>query len=238
MTDQPLDRPIDLRLELTNMLSVVDGNVAITREQMEAIGDHLQTLWGKAHDAHDEGALDIITNVWDRAQLLVEQNASLAFQVSGMGSIAVSALEGERATREALDSKDAELGDLTDAIESVDESHPMLKDFADSIRVEAEEEFQEELTNEIVPEIMETAYEEQNYFLLSNIVELTGCCETAAEVLIEVLDNSHIPTDEQLSLLQALLDSFEVTAKIRHANRIQARQQVAVELRDWNENGH
>lgn len=234
MNNQPAetnDRPIDLRAELTNMLSVVDGNVSITREQMEVIGDHLQMLWGRAHDAHDEASLAVIADLWDRAQLLVEQNASLAFQVTGMGSIAVSALEGERATREALD-------EIEDALESADEDHPKLMEFAQTIRYDASEQFDEQLNEEIIPEIMEVAYEEQNGYLGNVIIELTGCSQLAADVFIEMLDNSFIPNDAQVEMLKALLDTFEVEAQRRRAKRVKDRFEVAAELRDWNENGH
>jgi hypothetical protein len=232
MTDQPAERPIDLRAELTNMLSVVDSNVTISREQMEAIGDHLNELWEKAHAVNDEQSLVAISNLWDRAQLLAEQNASLAFQVSGMGSIAVSALEGERATREALDTREAELGDLTDAIESVDESHPMLKDFAGSIRTELEEEFAEQT----VPEILAAAYEEQTWDQANTLVELTGCTQAAAEMFIAVLNYEEYASDQQLALLNELMVTFEASVNEQRART----EQLIAEARAAKvaQNGH
>jgi hypothetical protein len=206
MTDQPTERPVDIRVELTALLSVVDDNVSITREQMEAIGDHLQTLWGKAHDAHDDAALDIITSVWDRAQLLVEQNASLAFQVSGMGSIAVSALEGERATREALDN-------LEDAIDSNDDSHPKLQDFAETIREEAMEYLDERVSEELWPEAYEAAGEDISENYLDMITTITGCDWKAATHFKEMLDGWHKPTPEQVDLFKALMASFEESVR-------------------------
>jgi len=204
MSAQPVEnneRPIDLRAELTNMLSVVDGNVTITREQMEAIGDHLQTLWGKAHDAHDEAALVVITDLWDRAQLLVEQNASLAFQVTGMGSIAVSALEGERATRKALDN-------IEDAIDSVDEEHPRLYDFSQTIRADAEEEYQEGLEEWVLPEVRQQKAEELNHLLFNTVAYLTGCPDFAIAGFIRLLKGRRHPTAQQIDMLRELVASF------------------------------
>lgn len=231
MTDQPVDRPIDLRAELTSMLSVVDGNVSITREQMEAIGDHLQTLWGKAHDLKDNDALDIITNVWDRAQLLVEQNASLAFQVSGMGSIAVSALEGERATREALDS-------LEDAIDSVDIDHPRLQELAETIRMDEREYVEENLAEWAYNDAMECAYDDTHSEFSSRIQALTGCDYRAAHAFLDVLYDNGAPSESQLQLLKALIADFDLQVRQGDAAKQRDRQQAAAELQEWNQNGH
>lgn len=197
----PADRPVDLRVELTALLSVVDDNVSITREQMEAIGDHLQTLWGKAHDAKDEGALDLITNVWDRAQLLVEQNASLAFQVSGMGSIAVSALEGERATREALDN-------LEYAIDTNDDSHPKLQDFVETIREEAMEDFDERVSDSLWPEAMEAAYEEIRESLVDRVQKVSFTDWRSASRFVSAIMEYGDMSAEQQELLTELVSTF------------------------------
>ena len=224
------DQPIDIRVELKDLLATVDGNVQITRDQMDAINDHLGVLWGKAHDAGDKQAMTLVQNTWDRVLSLVEQNSSLAFQVTGMGSIATAALEGERATRAALD-------ELEDAIESGDEDHPKLADFAQTVRYDAQEDAEDYFNDYTIPELYEHAYEEQNDYLSGFIQTLTNCSRRAADLFICVLDNTESPTEEELDLLKQLLTLFEAKAeKERVHNRI-LREQAAQELREWNDAG-
>lgn len=174
------EQPVDIRVELNNMLSVVDGSITMTREQMEAIGDNLQPLWGKAHDAGDEESVAMITDIWNRANALVEANASLAFQVVATGNIAAAAIQESKAYQERL-------GELEDAIDAVDEDHPGLRDYAESIRESAREDYQDFMQEDVWPEAMAEAYEEIRDEVNNKIENLAGCGWKAASAFLSII---------------------------------------------------
>jgi hypothetical protein len=220
MTDQPVEireqslaeiigeerQPVDARVELANMLSIVNNSIDITREQHEAIGKYLEGFWLNAQAANDQQLMTEISDTWNRINTIAEENAALAFQVTALGNMTVSALEGERATRQALDSKQSELDDIHNALEAGDEEHPRLRDFASDIRDDAAMDLAVDWEA-----ALESNYDQFRHDLIKRIQSLTWyrCDVYVATQFVDVLlQGVGTPSDLQREMLSELVGSF------------------------------
>lgn len=175
-----MSEPTDIRVELATMLAQVDQAIAITAEEMGATQAYLGQLYDKANEAHDEQSLVLIDDAWKHIQAVAEQNAALTFQVIASGNMTQTALQEAKTEREAR-------VDLEDAIERNDEDHPRLRDFAETLREAAREDFEEYMADDIWPEAMSEAYEEIRDEVNNRIENLTGCGWKAASAFLSIL---------------------------------------------------
>lgn len=168
----------DIRVELATMLAKVDDATVITTEEMGQVQDHLGQLWEQTENV--AGAHELISQTWEHVQAIAEQNAALTFQVVASGNISQAALAETKIEREARQ-------DLEDAIDAEDEDHPRLRDFAESIRDAAREDFEEYMADDIWPEAMAEAFEEIRDEVNNKIENLTGCGWKAASAFLSII---------------------------------------------------
>lgn len=196
-----MSEPVDVRTELAKLLSDVDQATAITRDEMQAAENYLGQLWDQTQG--DESAHALITQTWDHVKAIAEQTSALTFQVVAGGNMTHTALQEAKAEREAR-------VNLEFAIETGDESHPKLRDFAEMIREDAKEEYEEWMAEDGWPEAMAEAYEEIRGEMVERIQRLTGCGLGAASRYLSVIMGRRVQfTDYQAEMFAAFIDSFE-----------------------------
>lgn len=209
------EQPTDIRVELATLLSNVDQAAAITADEMNQVSTFLGGLWTKTEG--DEDAHALITQAWEHVSLVAEQNAALSFQAIAGGNIAQTALAEEKIARE-------ELGNIQDALEKNDETHPALERFADALREDVEEELDERIMEEIWPEAMESAFEDHRENLQHALATLTGFDYHAVAEATSILEGFSEPTTSQRELLRAFVAECDAVVRRLDAKRAEARR--------------
>lgn len=189
----------DVRVELVNVLAQVDEASGITAQEKQQVEAYLGQLWQKTEGV--QGAHALIDDAWTHIQAIAEQNDALTFQVVATSNIAKSALAETNLEREARQ-------ELEDAIDSNNEEHPRLHDFSQTIRADAEEEYQEGLEEWVLPEVRQQKTEEINQLLFNTLTYLTGCPDFAIAGFMRLLKGRQQPTEYQLEMLKELVASF------------------------------
>lgn len=189
----------DLRKEVFALATQVEQAVHITIEQQQAIYGHLDQLYQKT--VGDEDAIAIINQTWTRVLTLADQTQLLANQNAGSLKVASEAVQERDAVRD-------EWNNLQDAIDSNNEEHPRLHDFSQTIRADAEEEYEEGLEEWVLPEVRQQKTDEINQLLFNTLTYLTGCPDFAIAGFIRLLKGRQQPTEYQLEMLKELFASF------------------------------
>lgn len=189
----------DLRKEVFALATQVEQAVHITIEQQQAIYGHLDQLYQKTEG--DEEARAIIHQTWTRVLTLADQAQLLANQNAGSLKVASEAVQERDAILESWNQ-------LTDAIDSNDTEHPRLHDFAEYVRDDVEDEFEEHLENEVAPEIRQQKADEINQLLFNNLQYLTDASDEVIAGFIRLLKGRQQPSEYQLEMLKELVASF------------------------------
>lgn len=158
----------ELTTKVTPLLKEVEQAIAISSDDMLALGETLKGLWDDAVARNDERAMALIEETWNKAQALQQDAATVYTTTVAIATVATEAVLQREAVQQELDM-------LNDAIESGDDSHPRLQDFAETIRQDAREEYEEWMQDEGWPEAMAEAFEEIRVEMVSRIRDLADC---------------------------------------------------------------
>lgn len=210
MTDQYYGRednlPETAEVALSTWREQVSGLsnvVPETAEGLNQIHDALGHLWTQAAGAGDAGAQAMIDHIWNTA----ERDASKVVQLDAAIKAALTVAKKLDDERLAVIQEQAA---LQDAIESLDEDHPLLRDFADTIREESSDDFQLWFEEEGWPEAMAEAFEHFQGAFMERIRALTGADENTARRFMRMFFANRDLPDYQADLLRTLVYSFEV----------------------------
>jgi hypothetical protein len=188
---------VDIRTALVDLLANVQEATSITNDDLGAIEGYCNNLSQMA-DGHEEVEL-MIQEIKNRAYSLVEQNASLTFQVAAIGSVASNALQQAEAEQSVRN-------ELEDAIDSGDEEHPRLRDFASDIRDDDAMDLAVDWE-----EALKSNYDQFRHDLIKRIQSLTyyRCDVYVATQFVDVLlQRVGTPSDLQREMLSELVGSF------------------------------
>lgn len=203
-----MDKPgqsTDIRTSLVKMLSEVEQATALTTDDLNAINEHLNTLYAMSGENEEVGAF--CTQIAQSAQSLVEVSNANLFKAVSLGSIATAALE------EAEGEKQARI-ELEDAIDTGNEEHPRLKDFAEEIRAEVAGDFEvdweqalesnyDQVRNDIIRRIQSLTYFRVDPYVATQFVDV-------------VLLGVGAPNELQREMLAELVASFADVQRVRH----------------------
>jgi hypothetical protein len=205
-----MSEPIDIRVELTNLLAQVDTATAITTEEMGAVQSYL----GQLYEQHtgDEKSLTLISDAWTHIQAVAQVNSELTFQVIASTNMTQAALEEAKTEREAR-------VDLEVALEEGDEDDPRLQSFAENVRQDEREYVEENLMEYAYSDAMEQAYDDSLEQFSDRIQTVTGCDWRAAHAFLDVLYANTEPSAYQLQMFKELMADFDREVRVKDAQR-------------------
>lgn len=175
-----------------NSLANVVPEVAIALNQA---GEAMGILYDQAQTAGNTGAMALISASWAKTE-------EIANQVVKMDAIQEAAVTTIKMINQARLEMVEQMNILEEAIWDIDETHPMLKDFSESIRHDHEAlmmEEAEELADEWATEVVYDS-------LMTNIQIVTGCNWEQANRLIGVLQGDYAISDLNAALLKELIE--------------------------------
>jgi hypothetical protein len=166
-----------------------------TLQQSEAA---LGALWQQAESAGDENAKALVMQAWEQSQAMAAQNTNLIEVATNTAKLALSTAEQLKATME-------EYGDLQDAIETVNEDHPLLRDFAMSVREDEAEYQSESLYHDAMDSAYDAAHDEITESFYEGISEGLGIDWKESYRFLECLRGEYLFTDEERAALKGVI---------------------------------
>lgn len=180
----------------SNSLANVVPEVAIALQQT---GEALGQLYDQAQAVGNTGAMALISASWQRTEMIANQTVQLD-ALKQAAAAAIATIEDERRTvAERLE-------ELETAIETEDDSHPELREFADSMRQQGAEDAQEMAEEYALEYAFETSYDN----ISSNLMEITGCSWQQISRFIGILNGDYVVSDLHSAQLKEFIESLSV----------------------------
>ncbi len=191
------ERAIENFQAQSNSLANVVPEVATALEQT---GQALGQLYDQAQAAGNTGAMALISASWERAQMIANQTVQLdALKQSAAAAIAT--IDEDR--RQVVE----QLSEYENALADGDESHPLLKEFAEEIRRDEYEASIEQAEEYALEYAHEVTYEQ----LGENIIELTGIKNwNLINRFIGILQGDYAVSDLQAAELKAFIEGLSI----------------------------
>lgn len=188
------ERAIENFQAQSNSLANVVPEVAIALEQT---GQALGQLYDQAQSAGNTGAMALISASWERAQMIANQTV----QLDALKQSAAAAIQTLEEDRQLVIER---LDELETALATEDDSHPQLREFADSMRTQGAEDAQdmaEEYAFEYVADVQHDNWCE-------SIAEITGCNWQQINRFIGILQGDYVVSDLQAAELKAFIEGL------------------------------
>lgn len=190
------DRAIENFQAHANSLANVVPEVAVALEQT---GQALGQLYDQAQAAGNIGAMALISASWERSQMIANQTVQLdALKQSAAAAIATID-EDRRLVIEKLD-------ELESALATSDDSHPELREFADSMRQQGAEDAQDMAEEYALEYAHEVTYDN----LHENIAEITGLKWAQINRFIGILQGDYVISDLQSAQLKEFIEGLSI----------------------------
>ncbi len=179
----------------SHSLANVVPDVAIALQQA---GEALGQLYEQAKERGDTGAMALISASYERMEFTANQTVQLdALKQSAAAAIAT--IDEDR--RQVIE----KLGEYEEALADGDESHPLLKEFAEEIRRDEYEASIEQAEEYALEYAHEVTYEQ----LGENIMELTGIKNwNLINRFIGTLQGDYVLSDLQAAELKAFIEGL------------------------------
>lgn len=179
----------------SNSLANVVPEVALALQQTS---EALNELWNQAQESGNTGALALISAAWQRTEMIANQTVQLdALKQSAAVAIATIEDERKRVTEQ--------LEELEAAIETEDDTHPELREFAESMRQQGAEDAQEMAEEYALEYAFDVTYDN----LVENLKMQTGCDWKQINRFIGMLQGDYELTELQSAQLKAFIEGLD-----------------------------